>query len=69
MGILNNKCALITGGASGIGRATAELFAKEGAAVVIADINTELGKQVEHSMPPAQRVGFQFSRTSRNLWL
>jgi NAD(P)-dependent dehydrogenase (short-subunit alcohol dehydrogenase family) len=53
MGILNNKCALITGGASGIGRATAELFAKEGAAVVITDINTELGKQVEHEIQQA----------------
>lgn len=53
MCILNNKCALITGGASGIGRATVELFAKEGAAVVVADINTELGKQVEREIQQA----------------
>jgi len=53
MGILNNKCALITGGASGIGRATVELFAKEGAAVVVADINTEQGKQVEREVQQA----------------
>jgi NAD(P)-dependent dehydrogenase (short-subunit alcohol dehydrogenase family) len=38
---LENKVALITGAGSGIGRATAELFAKEGARVVVADYNAE----------------------------
>ncbi len=45
-GLLEDKSGLITGAASGIGRATALAFAREGASVTVADIADDAGKKV-----------------------
>jgi len=47
MNRFQNKVAVITGGAAGIGRAAAEIFAREGAAVAIWDLNEVQGKELE----------------------
>ncbi len=44
--LLANKVAIVTGGAQGIGRATVERLAREGAKIVVADINDEQGNKV-----------------------
>ena len=43
--LLADKVALITGAASGIGRATAQLFAQQGATIVVADVNAAGGQE------------------------
>jgi 3-oxoacyl-[acyl-carrier protein] reductase len=45
MGVLDDKVAIVTGSARGIGRATAELLAEQGAKVLINDLDTDVAEQ------------------------
>jgi NAD(P)-dependent dehydrogenase (short-subunit alcohol dehydrogenase family) len=50
MGKLQDKVVIVTGGASGLGRGCCELFASEGAKVVVADVQEETGKEVAEAV-------------------
>ena len=62
---LNNKSAVVTGAASGIGKAIARCFAREGANVIIADIDIENGKRIAHEIGA---VFFELDVASESGW-
>ncbi|MGD9661968.1 MAG: SDR family NAD(P)-dependent oxidoreductase [Porticoccaceae bacterium] len=65
MGKLANKVAVITGGVSGIGLATVELFVAEGASVVVGDIQDDLGNALEARFPG--KVVYKFTDVTDDL--
>ena len=55
MGKLDGKIAFLTGAGAGIAKASALLFAREGAKVAIADINAEAGRAAEQAAERAPK--------------
>ncbi|MEO1262155.1 MAG: 3-oxoacyl-ACP reductase FabG [Bacteroidota bacterium] len=64
MNRLQDKVAIITGGARGIGKATAKKFLAEGAAVAIWDINDELGKATATELEKERAGKVQFYKVN-----
>ncbi|GAA5233599.1 SDR family oxidoreductase [Verticiella sediminum] len=72
MGLLDGRCALITGAGSGFGKAGARTFAREGASVVVADIDAvngeETAKRIRDAGGRAEYVLADVSRVDQIEW-
>ena len=58
--ILEGKSAMVTGAGSGVGRAIALEFAREGADVVVNDVNEEAAREVVHKIEAFSRKGIAY---------
>src|SRR5690349_7244101 len=67
MNRVQNSVALVTGGASGIGFAIAELLAAEGATVILTDINAQAGEKAAAQIGGAAKF-FQHDVASETDW-
>ena len=70
-GQVEGKIALVTGGASGIGEAVVELFAREGATVVITDIDELRGPELARRITKAggKAIFLEQDVTSEERWI
>ena len=66
MARFSGKSVIVTGAASGFGKAIAEKFAAQGASVVVADLNVEGAQQVAESLPHALPFAIDVSDESMN---
>lgn len=60
MGRLEQKACIITGAGSGIGRLTAQLFAREGARVIVADIDSKAAAETAEQIRNQGRIAWDF---------
>lgn len=66
MSEFQDKCVVVTGGASGFGKAMSEKFAAAGASVVVADLNIEGAEAVASNLPNAVAVQIDVADESQN---
>ena len=64
---LQGKVAIVTGGASGIGEACSRIFVREGAKVIIGDIDETKGNALEAELSP-DAVFFNIDVTQEDAW-
>jgi NAD(P)-dependent dehydrogenase (short-subunit alcohol dehydrogenase family) len=66
MGLLQNKTGIVTGAGQGIGRAIALSYAREGAQVVVADFNEDMGRETVRLIEAAGgKAAFSFGDVSK----